>query len=147
MTAAPARSGIDASALTPHAGRMRLIARVLSHDDLRIACEADSHRDPDNPLRRDAMLPAIVALEYGAQAMAIHGALLAQIGSKPRVGFLVAAHELRWSVARLDDLQSPLTIRAERLFGSDNQVAYRFDIEADGQPVMQGRASVVLSAA
>ncbi len=134
-------------ALTPHAGAMRLIARVRSHDAQQIVCEADSHRASDNPLRRDGVLPPIAALEYGAQAMAIHGALLASFAAKPRVGFLVAAHELAWQVERLDTLASPLTIVATRLFGSDNQVAYEFAITTPDQlPVMRGRASVVLSA-
>lgn len=131
-------------ALTPHAGRMRLIDRVTAHDAESITCESDAHRDADHPLRRAGRLPVIAALEFGAQAMAIHGALAAGIAAKPRIGYLVAAHELRWQVDRLDTLAAPLTITATRLFGSDNQVAYRFGIVAGAQPVMHGRASVVL---
>lgn len=137
---------IDIEALTPHAGAMRFIARVISHDDTRIVCEADSHRASDHPLRRADGLPLVCALEYGAQAMAIHGALLARIGAKPRVGFLVAAHELQWQGSTLDACATPLTIEATRLFGSDNQVAYEFVVSAAGAAVMRGRASVVLSA-
>ena len=133
-------------ALTPHAGAMRLIDRVIAQDAASIRCVSDAHRDPANPLRRDGRLPVIAALEFGAQAMAIHGALVAGIDAKPRIGYLVAAHELTWQVARLDTLAAPLTITATRLLGSDNQVAYRFDIVAGAQPVMQGRASVVLQA-
>jgi predicted hotdog family 3-hydroxylacyl-ACP dehydratase len=136
---------IDIDALTPHAGAMRLIGRVISHDDTRIVCEADSHRAADHPLRRADGLPIICALEYGAQAMAIHGALLAQMGAKPRIGYLVAAHELRWQGSTLDACATPLTIEATRLFGSANQVAYEFSVSAAVSPVMRGRASVVLS--
>lgn len=137
---------IDIDALTPHAGAMRLIDRVVSHDETRIVCESASHRAVDHPLRRDGGLPIICALEYGAQAMAIHGALLARVDAKPRVGYLVAAHELQWSGSTLDRCATPLTIEATRLFGSDNQVAYAFSVSADGDTVMRGRASVVLSA-
>jgi|LNFM01.1.fsa_nt_gb predicted hotdog family 3-hydroxylacyl-ACP dehydratase len=136
---------IDIDALTPHAGAMRLIGRVVRHDDTRIVCEADSHRAADHPLRRANGLPIICALEYGAQAMAIHGALLAQMGAKPRIGYLVAAHELRWRGSMLDTCAAPLRIEATRLFGSDNQVAYEFSVSAAGTNVMRGRASVVLS--
>jgi predicted hotdog family 3-hydroxylacyl-ACP dehydratase len=136
---------IDIDALTPHAGSMRLIGRVISYDDTRIVCEADSHRAADHPLRRENGLPIICALEYGAQAMAIHGALLAHMGAKPRIGYLVAAHELRWQGSTLDAYATPLTIEATRLFGSANQVAYEFSVSAAGAPVMRGRASIVLS--
>jgi len=136
---------IDIDALTPHAGAMRLIDRVIRHDATSIVCEADSHLAADHPLKRADGVPVICALEYGAQAMAIHGALLARIDAKPRIGYLVAAHELHWHGSRLDTLSAPLTVTATRLFGSDNQVAYEFTVSAAGQAVMGGRASVVLS--
>lgn len=136
---------IDIDALTPHAGAMRLIDRVIRHDETCIVCEADSHRAADHPLRRAGGVPIICALEYGAQAMAIHGALLAKMGAKPRVGYLVAAHELHWHGSTLDAFAAPLTVAATRLFGSDNQVAYEFTVSAAGTAVLRGRASVVLS--
>ena len=63
--------------LLPHAGRMRLIDRVVSYDEQTIVCESDSHRAADHPLAEAGVLSIICGLEYGAQAMAIHGALLA----------------------------------------------------------------------
>ena len=63
--------------LLPHAGRMRLIDRIVSYDEQRIVCESDSHRAPDHPLADGGALSIICGLEYGAQVMAIHGGLLA----------------------------------------------------------------------
>lgn len=133
---------------------MRLVDRVVSHDDVRIVCESDSHRGDDHPLAIDGVLSIACGLEYGAQAMAIHGALVR--GSAPdssgapesaaRHGYLVAAFDLTWSVERLDRCAAPLTIEAVREFGSDNQVAYRFELSAAGESIMRGRAAVVLSA-
>ena len=133
--------------LLPHAGRMRLIDRVISCDDDRIVCEADSHRSANHPLAIYGELAAVCGLEYGAQAMAIHGALAAGMRARPRVGYIVAAHELTWSVPRLDTLAAPLTIEARREFGSDNQVSYAFTIRTGALEVMRGRAGVVLAAA
>lgn len=131
--------------LLPHAGRMRLIDRVVEYDTVRILCETSSHRAPGHPLAIDGVLAAVCGLEYGAQAMAIHGALVSG-GERPRVGFLVAARELAWSAPRLDTVETPLTIEAQREFGSDNQVSYAFALRAAGREVMRGRASVVLRA-
>jgi predicted hotdog family 3-hydroxylacyl-ACP dehydratase len=131
--------------LTPHAGRMRLIARVQSYDTDRIVCEADSHIAPDNPLREAGALAAICGLEYGAQAMAIHGALRAGMAQAPGIGYLVSAHELRWEAERLDQLPTPLVIEAQRILGSASQVSYQFTLRTSAGDVMHGRASVVLS--
>jgi predicted hotdog family 3-hydroxylacyl-ACP dehydratase len=64
--------------LLPHGSGMVLLDRVLSRDGETILCAADSHRDPDNPLRRHGGLPAMAAIEYAAQAAAVHGALSGQ---------------------------------------------------------------------
>ena len=135
--------------LLPHSGRMRLIDRVVSFDDQSIVCESNSHRAPDHPLAEAGVLSIILGLEYGAQAMAIHGALLADFGSpgaRRRHGFLVAASDLQWSVPRLDQCESPLLIKAVSEFRSDNQVSYRFEISSSSTAVFGGRASVLLGA-
>lgn len=133
--------------LLPHAGRMRMIAAVRKWDETAIECVAVSHRETANPLRIAGELPAVCGLEYGAQAMAIHGALVAQRADKPRVGLLVAVHELRWSVPRLDTVEEELTVRATRLLGSDLQVAYEFAVVAGTRVLVSGRAGVMLEIA
>lgn len=133
--------------LLPHAGRMQLIDRIISYDDHKIVCESDSHQTADHPLAEHGVLSIVCGLEYGAQAMAIHGALLA--ASKPggaRHGYLVSASDLRWTVERLDRCAAPLVIEAASEFRSGNQVAYRFELRAGGDIVLSGRASVLLSA-
>ncbi len=135
--------------LLPHAGRMRLIDRVVSYDDQSIVCESDSHRAADHPLAEAGVLSILCGLEYGAQAMAIHGALLASGGSsgaRTRHGLLVAASDLQWTVERLDRCAAPLVIKVVSEFRSGNQIAYRFEISASSAYVMQGRASVLLGA-
>ncbi|MEO8185872.1 MAG: hydroxymyristoyl-ACP dehydratase [Burkholderiaceae bacterium] len=135
--------------LLPHAGRMRLIDRVVSYDEQTIVCECDSHRAADHPLAEAGVLSIICGLEYGAQAMAIHGALLASGGSpaaRMRHGYLVATSDLRWTVDRLDECATPLVVKAISEFRTDNQVAYRFEIRASSALVLSGHASVLLGA-
>lgn len=134
-------------ALLPHAGAMRLIDSVVRWNDDEIECVARCHRDTANPLVMDGALPAACGLEFGAQAMAIHGALVAGREAKPRVGLLVAAHELAWRVARLDTVAGDLTVRARRLLGSAQQVAYEFDVLDGPRSLVSGRASVMLDVA
>lgn len=131
--------------LLPHAGRMRLIERILACDDKRITCSTGSHRQADHPLAIDGVLSAVCGLEYGAQAMAIHGALGAGI-RRPRRGYIAAARDLQWSVPRLDTLDADLLIEAEQELALGNQVSYRFAIRTDDREIMRGRAQVVLEA-
>jgi predicted hotdog family 3-hydroxylacyl-ACP dehydratase len=133
--------------LVPHAGRMVLLQRVLDWDAERIRCMTASHRQPDNPLRRDGRLAAVNGAEYGAQAAAIHGALNGRAGD----GYLVAARDLTWTRARLDDIETELLVSAERVMVQPRAVIYRFRIdpqaEADGAnspPVVSGQVTIFL---
>ena len=70
-------------ALVPHKHAMCLWDAVLAWDAERIVLRSDGHRDPGHPLRSGGRLRALHLCEYGAQAMAVHGGLLARAG-KPR---------------------------------------------------------------
>src|SRR6059058_3338196 len=59
-----------------HKGRMCLLDEVLSWDAARIRCRSATHRSADNPLRLHGRLGGACGIEYAAQAMAVHGALI-----------------------------------------------------------------------
>jgi predicted hotdog family 3-hydroxylacyl-ACP dehydratase len=131
--------------LIPHQGRMCLLDRVLDCKPAFITCSASSHRDRSNPLRLNSQLPAPVALEYAAQAAALHGALNAAPGVAGRPGYIASARQLRLLVARLDDVVGDLLVRAETLAGDGRQALYRFELhDADSRLLADGRFTVVL---
>lgn len=130
----------------PHQGRMCLLDGVASWDDGRIECQATSHLDPANPLRHDGRLGIANGIEYAAQAMAVHGALLAGDAKRPAAGFLTSVRGVRWHRERLDDLDGPLTVRAERLSGNEANILYSFSLHCAGRLLLEGRASVMLDA-
>ena len=131
-------------ALIPHAGDMCLLERVESWDEKNIVCTAFSHRTSDNPLRLNGRLAAIHALEYAAQAMAIHGGLNAQRESKHlRSGFLVAVRNAQFHVDRLDRLEDPLTIVATQLIASDNSQIYQIEVSAASRLITEARLTTM----
>jgi predicted hotdog family 3-hydroxylacyl-ACP dehydratase len=130
----------------PHQGRMCLLDRVDTWNESSLQCRAHSHRNLDNPLRAHGRLAAACGIEYAAQAMAIHGALLAAEGSPPATGYLTSVRSVELQVSRLDTLQADLQIAVERLSGDENNVLYQFSLAAAGQLLLTGRASVVLDA-
>lgn len=133
------------AALIPHAGRMCLLARVEDWDAQRIRCAATSHTAPDHPLRSASGLLATAAIEYAAQAAAVHGALRAQAaGRMPAPGFLASARGVELHRLRLDTLAGELAVQTEHLAGDDRQLLYGFSVSHAGEPVAQGRLAVVL---
>ncbi|MCK9488673.1 MAG: phosphotransferase [Xanthomonadales bacterium] len=144
----------------PHAGAMALIERVHGFEADSIHAESDNHRDPAHPLRHDGRLHAIHLCEYGAQAMAVHGALCASAafgagtddaGSPanniPRPGLLTALRDVQLHVERIDELPGPLTIRAQRQHADQRAWLYGFQVHHGEQLLASGRAMVVLEAA
>jgi predicted hotdog family 3-hydroxylacyl-ACP dehydratase len=134
------------SRLIPHAGSMNLLAEVRSWDARSILCVADSHRDPVNPLAVDGHLGAACGVEYAAQAMAVHGGLSGAVGHRPRAGYLVSVRALTLHRCYLDDLDGDLLVAAEMLAGEGVQVSYRFSLTWRDEPVVDGRAAVLLEA-
>jgi predicted hotdog family 3-hydroxylacyl-ACP dehydratase len=133
----------------PHQGSMCLLDRVIAWDGTRIQCAADSHHAGDNPLRTYGRLGAACGIEYAAQAMAVHGVLLAQQSearSAPRAGFLVSARSVALQVARLDDIAEELMIEATCIMSNAGNILYEFSISAAQQSLLHGRAAVVLDA-
>ena len=130
----------------PHQGSMCLLDAVLDWSENAISCRAISHRDPANPLRADGRLGAANGIEYAAQAMAIHGALLAGEDGPPRQGYLTSVRGVTLHVTRLDDLPEALTVQAERLSGDAQNILYQFSLSHAGRCLLEGRAAVVLDA-
>jgi predicted hotdog family 3-hydroxylacyl-ACP dehydratase len=130
----------------PHRGAMCLLDGVLEYDARRIVCRASSHTDPANPLRVGDRLPAACGVEYGAQAMAVHGALLAADGAPLGPGVLASVRALTLHADRLDDVPGPLRVTAERLSGERGHVHYDFSIASATGELLRGRATVLLDA-
>jgi predicted hotdog family 3-hydroxylacyl-ACP dehydratase len=143
----------------PHKGRMCLLDEVLSWDAVRIRCRSATHRSADNPLRLHGRLGAACGIEYAAQAMAVHGALVAasaplastvatsvrgSIGSS--VGYLASVRNVTLRVERLDDLEADLIAAAERVTGDGRTVLYEFSVTSGRQLLLSGRASIVFDA-
>ena len=125
---------------------MCLLAAVVDWSEDVISCRAVSHADPANPLRAEGRLGAANGIEYAAQAMAIHGALLAGNDGQPRQGYLTSVRGVTLHAARLDDLAGELIVRAERLSGDANNILYQFSVSHADRCLLAGRAAVVLDA-
>ena len=125
---------------------MCLLDGVDFWNETEIICRAISHQTENNPLRAAGSLSITNGIEYAAQAMAVHGALLADSSETPSAGFLTSVRDVQWRRMRLDDIAGDLTVRAERISGNGNNLLYSFTIRAEDTVLMSGRASVMTDA-
>jgi predicted hotdog family 3-hydroxylacyl-ACP dehydratase len=123
---------------------MCLLESVIEWDDRSIVCTSNTHRDPLNPLRRKGQLSAVHALEYGAQAAAVHGGLRARAaGTTAAPGYVAAFRDARLHVNRLDDIECPLQVHATRLFGDDASTVYECRVSAGDRILAEGRVTIM----
>ncbi len=132
--------------LVPHQGAMCLWDEVVDWSADAIRLRARNHRDPAHPLRRGGRLHALHLCEYGAQAMAVHGGLLArERGGVAAPGMLVALRGVALHASRIDDLPGALECEARALVQGDTGQQYAFRISHAGTLLAEGRAAVVLA--
>ena len=131
----------------PHRGPMCLLDRVTAWSADRIDAVAVNHVDPAHPLRTSSGLLASAAIEYAAQAPAVHGALCASAaGGTASPGFLASARDVRLAALRLDDLAGELLVTAERQAADAGRLLYAFTVRHQGRDIASGRLAVVLDA-
>jgi predicted hotdog family 3-hydroxylacyl-ACP dehydratase len=135
----------DWAHLIPHTGSMCLLDAVRHFDDSTIHAISSSHLHADHPLRGIHGLHAVHLAEYGAQATAVHGALLARSRGIETVkpGRLVSLREFVLNVETLDELSGMLDITAQCLYADEGGAQYGFSIEHAGRLLASGRVAVI----
>jgi predicted hotdog family 3-hydroxylacyl-ACP dehydratase len=149
----------------PHHGRMCLLDEVIAWSDARVSSRSSTHREADNPLRAHGRLGIACGIEYAAQTMAVHGALIAgtaqpaaawaapgapaagaPAAGSPAAGFLAAVRDVRFHSLRLDDVQGDLICDAVRMAGDATTALYEFELRSQAAPLLSGRATVIFDA-
>ncbi len=133
---------------------MCLLDHVALWDQERLVAIADSHLQLDNPLRAHDRLGAANGIEYAAQAMAVHSALLAtsqqgmQDMARPSAGFLASVRNTVLHVSRLDDIAEALQIEVTCTHSEPNCILYQFAVlgRDSKKPLLEGRATIIIDA-
>lgn len=128
----------------PHGPEMVLLDQVTRWQADEIDCLSWAHENPNHPLRRDGLLPAISIVEIAAQAMAVHSAISAGEEKLQRKGVLAGVRKLNLHRARLDDIIGPIAIKAKLVMGEDRSGIYDFEAKNGDQLIGSGRLTVVI---
>lgn len=142
----PARDRAWIAAHLPHRDGMCLLDEIVDWDGERLLARATSHTRADHPLRRRGLLPIAIAVEYGAQAVAAHGALVAGDSRAPAAGYLASVRNVVFHAERLDDIEGALEIRVEAEGSGRGGVVYGFSVSGAGRVLASGRVAIVLDA-
>jgi predicted hotdog family 3-hydroxylacyl-ACP dehydratase len=130
--------------LIPHQGAMSLLDRVVSWNQSNIVAVSTTHRATDHPLRNNDRLRAVHLCEYGAQAAALHGGLVARAaGTVAEPGYLVSLRDVSLGCSRIDDLPGELQISAELLLQDSGSWQYRFAATHAGATLASGRLAII----
>lgn len=124
---------------------MCLLDGVTEWSNTHLICRTATHRDAVNPLRRGDQLEAICGVEYAAQAIAAHIAIVLDTDIPPFEGYLVGVRDLVMQRSRLDDISTDLTIVVRRVVGEDTTFIYTFSVCEDRQILLNGRATIFLT--
>lgn len=138
----------ELASLIPHAGLMCLNDNVLEWDEKWVLCSTQSHLREDNPLLKNNKLSVVHAIEYCAQAMAVHGGLLArEKGERLLAGYLAAVRNVEFSYEYLDDIKQDLMVSASQLMAQGGNLMYEFKMFYNNEDtqhiVATGRATVM----
>ncbi|MDB5749671.1 MAG: 3-hydroxydecanoyl-[ACP] dehydratase [Ramlibacter sp.] len=136
------RTGIEG--LVPHAGAMCLLDAVTEWSEQEIACTS-ALPAAGHPLARDGRVPAIAAIEYAAQATAVHGALLER-SDGPRAGMLATLVDVRLELPQIPTDGEALSVRAALLSRSAGGCLYSFVVGTRRATIASGRLLVALRA-
>ncbi len=137
--------------LLPHTGAMCLLECVVECTADTILCSTRTHLLATHPLRSALGLGSAIAIEYAAQAMALHAGL--QLPTQPTLG-AGSTHGVLASVRRvalnrpyLDDTDADLIVRATVLSCDAMSALYFFEVSAQGQQIASGRSAVIFAMA
>lgn len=134
----------DIQSLIPHKGSMCLLERIVDWNERGMTLATNTHSSPTNPLRTHGRLRAIHLCEYGAQAMAVHGGLIARArGETPVQGLLVSLRDIVLTSGTVESLDGELTIKVERLQGDALGIQYTFCVSHRDAELARGRAAVI----
>ena len=132
--------------LIPHDGNMCLLDSVDSWDAQQINCSTESHLLADNPLRDHSRLASVNAIEYGAQAVAIHSRLTSdESNPASRSGFLVQIKNLNFQDCDLTTLAGALSVQAQQIHCDSSSLLYTITVIHDQDQIMSGRIMIFIT--
>jgi predicted hotdog family 3-hydroxylacyl-ACP dehydratase len=127
--------------LIPHRPPMLLLDRVLSYDGVRVVCE--TVLEASSPFVDQGQVPAVVGIEYMAQAIAAGAGLSARDKGETaaRMGFLLGCRDLTIAVDNFR-VGDRLTVEARRTWGEKELGSFACQVRRGDEVLVEGALTV-----
>lgn len=129
--------------LLPHGEALCLIERVTEQAADRIRCLARGPASACNPLLHDGQLATLHAIEYAAQAAAIHGALTNEGAVRP--GMIASVPRVAWNRPCFCGEATELAVSCFRHSADTRFAAYGFTVDDAQGVTAEGEVILIFS--
>lgn len=134
---------VEIEQMIPHGGQMCLLDEVIMWNQHKVICATMSHRRPSNPLMINGQLGGMMLVEYGAQAAAVHVALLQQGSRGGQPAYLGAIKQLALFTDYIDKVEGSLIVEADCLWHNMDGAIYSIQVKSADQPLIAVRISLL----
>lgn len=112
--------------LIPHGESMSLLDRIVEWGDDFVVCATTSHQCSNNPLKFDGKLPSLCLVEYGAQAAAVHAAIVAsRVDEQGKPAYVGNFKNIQCQRDNVDNDLPEIMVRAEKEASSSAGAIYQ----------------------
>ncbi len=126
--------------LLPHAGPMVLLDALVEAGDGRVVARVTLR--PASLFVEDGKVPAIVAIEYMAQAIGAYAGLRARAaGGAPRIGYLLGTRDMSLEVDAFS-VGDELTVEAQHVWGDEQLGSFRCEVRRGGRALASALVNV-----
>ena len=134
---------VDIQRIVPQTGAMCLLESVTRWDATQIVCSALPPNE-SHPLASDGVVHAVAAVEYAAQATAIHGALLNN-ATAPQAGLLAKLTDVTFHGDDVPADAGSINVHAQLLSASAAGCLYTFNVSTALGRITEGRLMIAFS--
>ena len=126
---------------------MSMLDSVIDWSDNSITCVTSTHRHASNPLMVGANLPSLCLIEYGAQAAAVHAALVAnRVDGQGKPAYIGNLKNIEWKEALVDSALPTLTITANLVASSASGAIYDIEASAEQETLLTASMTLIMRA-
>lgn len=126
------------SRLIPHGESMCMLDEIISWDESRIHGRSNNFAVSSNPLFENGELDTVLLIEYGAQAAAVHAALIQSQLGETRPAYIGAVKDIEL-FTRIADNSIALDIDACCLLANRNGAIYEVTARQVETLLLRGR--------
>ena len=126
------------AALIPHGDAMCMLDEIIAWDETGLHGRSHTFATGANPLFENGQLDTVLLIEYGAQAAAVHAALLHSTLGESRPAYIGAIKDVELFTTMADN-STALDLHLQCLLSSNQGAIYELLAQQAGLTLLRGR--------